>query len=88
MTPHFFSIVSNRNTSTISLIKNLNKIKNWAIQWKMNINHEPNKQAQEIIFLRKFQKKNHNQVSFNYNSVKQVCSQKRLRMYLDAKLNF
>ena len=88
MTPHFFSIVSNRNTSTISLIKNLNKIKNWAIQWKMNFNHDPNKQAQEIIFLRKFQKKNHNQVSFNYNSLNQVCSQKRLGMYLDAKLNF
>ena len=88
MTPHFFSIVSNRNTSTISLNKNLNKIKNWAIQWKMNLNLDPNKQAQEIIFLKKFQKTNHKQVSFNYNSIKQVYSQKRFGMYLDTKLNF
>ena len=54
----------------------------------MNLNLDPNKQAQEIIFLKKFQKTNHNQVSFNYNSIKQVYSQKRFGMYLDTKLNF
>ena len=31
-----FSIVHNMNTSTIKLSNNLNKIKNWANQWKMN----------------------------------------------------
>ena len=83
-----FSIVHDMNTSTSNLNNDLNKIKNWAIQWKMNFNPDPSKQAQEVIFSRKLQKKNHNQVYFNHNSVKQVPSQKQLGMYLDTKLNF
>ena len=76
------------NTSATNLNNDLNKIKNWAIQWKMNFNPDPSKQAQEVIFSRKLQKTNHNQVYFNHNSVKQVPSQKHLGMYLDTKLNF
>ena len=77
------------NTSTTNLNNDLNKIKNCAIQWKMNFNPDPSKQAQEVIFSRKLQKTNHNQVYFNCNnSIKQVPSQKHLGMYLDTKLNF
>ena len=83
-----FSIVHNMNTSTTNLNNDLNKIKNWAIQWKMNFNPDPSKQAQEVIFSRKLQKTNHNQVYFNHNSVKQVPSQKHFGIYLDTKLNF
>ena len=54
----------------------------------MNVNPNPSKQDQEVIFSRKLQKINHNQIYFNHNSVKQVPSQKHLGMYLDAKLNF
>ena len=54
----------------------------------MNFNLDPSKQAQEFIFSRKLQKANHNQIYFNYSSVKQVPSQKYLGMYLDTKLNF
>ena len=54
----------------------------------MNFNPDPSKQAQEVMFSRKLQKTNHNQVYFNQNSVKQVPSQKHLGMYLDTKLNF
>ena len=32
------------------------KISNWAFQWKMGFNPEPNKQAQEVIFSRKTDK--------------------------------
>ena len=74
------------NTPTTNLNDDLNKIKNWAIQWKMNFN--PDQQAQEAIFSRKLQKTNYNQVYFNHNSVKQVPSQKRPGMYLETKLNF
>ena len=76
------------NTSTTNLNNDLNKIKNWANQWKMNFHPDPSKQAQEVIFSRKLQKTNHNQVYFNHNSVKQVPSQKHLGMHLDTKLNF
>ena len=54
----------------------------------MNFNHDPGKQAQKVIFSRKLQKENHNQVYFNHNSVKQVSSQKHIGIYLNAKLNF
>ena len=83
-----FSIVHNMNKSKTNLNNDLNKIKYWAIQWKMNFNPDPSKQAQEVIFSRRLQKTNHNQVYFNHNSVKQVPFQKHLGMYLDTKLNF
>ena len=80
-----FSLVSNMNTSTIGLNNNLNLIRNYAIQLKMNFNPNPSKQAQAVLFLRQLQKTNHNLVYFNHNSVQQVPSQKHLRMYLDIK---
>ena len=83
-----FYIVNNENTSTTNLNNGRNKIKNWAIQWKMNFNPDPSKQAQEVIFSRKLPKTNHNKFYFNHNSVKQVPFQKHLGMYLDIKLNF
>ena len=54
----------------------------------MNFNPDPSKPVQEIIFLRKLQKVNHNPVYFDHNYVQQVPSQKDLRMYLDTKSNF
>ena len=83
-----FSVVRTMNTSTTNLNNDLNKIKNWENQWKMNFNADPSKQAHEVIFSRKFQKTNHNQVYFSHNSFKQVSFQKNLGMYLDNKLSF
>ena len=51
-----FSIVHNVNTSAINLNNDLNKIKNWTIQWKMNFSPDLRTQAQEVIFSRKLQK--------------------------------
>ena len=62
-----FFIVHNMNTSITNLNNDLNKIKNWAIQWKMNFNPDPRKQAQVVIFSSKLQKTNHNQFYFNHN---------------------
>ena len=72
----------------INLNNDLNKIKNWAISWKIKFNSDTTKQAQEVTFSRKLQKTIHNQVYFNHNFVKQVPSQKHFGMYLDTKLNF
>ena len=57
------------NTSTTNLNNDLNKIRNWAIQWKMNFNADPSKKAQEYIFLKKHQKTNHHPGYFNHSSV-------------------
>ena len=48
-----FSVVHDINTSASDLNTDLETIGNWAFQWKMNFNPDPNKQAQEIIFSRK-----------------------------------
>ena len=53
----------------------------------MNFNPNPSKQAEEVIFSRMFQQRNHNLVYFNHSSDPQVLSQKHLGMYLDPKLN-
>ena len=37
---------------------NLERISNWATQWKMNFNLDTTKQAQEVVFSRKVKKKN------------------------------
>ena len=62
-----FSVVY--NTSTINLNNDLNKIRKLVIQWKINFNHDPSKQAQEVIFSKKHQKTTHNRVYFDLNSV-------------------
>ena len=60
-----FSIVHDPNTSTNELNKDLQKIPEWAHQWKMSFNQDQNKQAQEVIFSRKIAKSSHPQISFN-----------------------
>ena len=76
------------NTSAVNLNNHINKIRNWTINWKMSFNLDSSKQAPEVIFSRKLQNTNHNQVYFNHNSMKQVSSQKHLGIYLDTKLKF
>ena len=48
-----FSIVHNITDSANPLNSDLSKINEWALQWKMDFNSYPIKQAQEIIFSRK-----------------------------------
>ena len=45
--------MKNNNLSTDQLNSDLEKIFNWAHQWKMSFNPDPKKQAQEVIFLGK-----------------------------------
>ena len=83
-----FSVVDNINLSATNLNSDLSKINVWANQWKMTLNPDPNKQAQEVIFTRKIRKTAHPPLTFNNNSVKQVQFQKHLRVYLDSRLDF
>ena len=54
-----FSVAHDTNQSKINLNDDLEKISNWAFQWKMSFNPDIKKQAQEVIFSRKLQKSNH-----------------------------
>ena len=64
------------------------KISNWAFQWKMRFNPDPNKQAQEVIFSRKINKIDHPPLYFNQNLVKSSSTHKHLGMVLDTRLDF
>ena len=54
-----FSVVDDIATSSCDLNYNLNRVREWAFQWKMSFNAETSKQAQDVIFTRKFQKKDY-----------------------------
>ena len=84
----FFFTVQNLNTSVSHWNSNLSKISKWEFPWKMSLNSDPSKQAQELIFSSKLQKICHPSIHFNNKSVKQVPSRKHLDMNLDTKLNF
>ena len=48
-----FSVIHDSVITTLELNSDLSRIKQWAFQWKMSFNPDPNKQAQEVIFSRK-----------------------------------
>ena len=47
---YLFSKVLDVNKSVIELNADLEKINQWAYQWKLQFNPDPNKQANEVIF--------------------------------------
>ena len=51
-----FSVIHDSSTAMNELNDDLVKINNWAYQWKMSFDLDPNKQAQEVIFSRKTKK--------------------------------
>ena len=72
--------------SAKNLHNGLNRINNWAFQWKMSFNPDPNKQAQEVIFSHKIKKSAQPPLIFGNSIVIQLITQ--LRMFLDTKLDF
>ena len=83
-----FSVVHDVTQSTNELNDDLEKISNWAYQWKMSFNPDKSKQAQEVIFSRKTQRVIHPPAIFNDMPVVLSSCQKHLGIYLDEKLNF
>ena len=83
-----FSVIFDKDLSAKNLNDDLNRINNWAFQWKMSFNPDPNKQAQEVIFSRKIQKSSQPSLIFNSNIVTQSLTQKYFGMFLDTKLDF
>ena len=83
-----FSVVHNISASAKELDKDLNKINNWAFQWKMKFKPDSSKQAQDVLFSRKLQKVSHPELIFNNSDVSRTNSQKYLGLVLDSKLIF
>ena len=83
----FFSHVLNKGTLQDELNYDLQKVSDWAFQWKMQFNPDPNKQAQELIFSKKAESNNSLPLTFNKTEVRTCQSQKHLGLILDERLN-
>ena len=81
-----FSIVNDPVISENNLNHDLKIIQQWAHQWKMEFNPDPNKQASAILFYCKESSPNYPQLIFNGTSVAKVNEQKHLGLILDSKL--
>jgi len=83
-----FSIVENPKVSADILQHDLDKITEWAHQWKMSFNPDPTKPAEEILFSHKKIGLYHPPLLFNNIEVKRVTEHKHLGLILDPKLSF
>ena len=83
-----FSTVFDINKSADDLNKDLSTINEWAHQWKMSFNPDPNKQATEVVFSRKLKPAVHPCLYFNGTTVSNTLYQKHLGLILDKKLLF
>ena len=83
----FFSHVLNKGTLQDELNYDLQKVSDWAFQWKMQFNPDPNKQAQEAVFSKKAESNNSLPLTFNKTEVRTCQSQKHLGLILDERLN-
>ena len=84
----FFSTVHDINKSATDLNRDLNTIKNWAFQWRMSFNPDPNKQATEVVVSHKRKTVVHPALFSNQSPVAIEPLQKHLGLILDKKLNF
>ena len=76
------------DTSAVELNHDLNLIGQWAQQWKMSFNPDPNKQAIKLLFSRKINSANHPSLYFNNQEVCRATDHKHLGLILDTKLTF
>ena len=58
-----FSVVGNVNTSAKELNDDLEKVNEWAFQWKVSFNPDPRKQVHEVIFSCKSKRPTHQHFS-------------------------
>ena len=73
-----FSKVKGSSLSLSDLNYDLETINQWAHQWKMSFNPDPNKQATEVLFSGKVNPDDHPELTCNGNQVQQCSSQKHL----------
>ena len=85
-----FSKVLDVDKSVIELNADLEEINQWASQWKMQFNSDPNKQANEVICSWKSisHSLSYSPIKFNERIVTKCNHQKHLGITLDSHLNF
>ena len=85
---HPFFLMFLTDTLQDELNYDLQKVSDWAFQWKIQFNPDPKKQAQEVIFSKKAESNNSLPLTFNKIEVRTCQSQKHLGLILDEGLSF
>ena len=83
-----FDVVTDPHPTSVTLNQDLLRVQNWAQQWKMCFNPDPDKQAVELLFSQKNTILPHSPLYFNNLHVHKQERHKHLGLLLDAKLSF
>ena len=83
-----FSLIVDQIRSARELNSDMEKISEWAHQWKMSFNPDPTKQAVEVYFTRKRNPPVPPEIHFNNSAITVQDHQKHLGLILDKKLFF
>ena len=83
-----FTIVHKPNLASEEMNHDLALISQWAHDWRMSLNPDPQKQAIELLFTKKRQQADHRIILFNNIPMKKVDEHKHLGIILDSELSF
>ena len=83
-----FLVVQDITLSAKNVNHDQTQLKKWAFQWKISFNLDSHKPAQEVVFSRKNNKRNHPSLNFNNMVVLQAISHKHVGMIVDVKPDF
>ena len=83
-----FTIAQEANEAADHMNHDLQLIAQWANDWRMSFNPDPQKQAVELLFSRKRNEIDHPVILFNNIPVKKVNEHKHLGIILDSKFSF
>ena len=83
-----FTVVEDPNTAANDMNHDLELIKQWARDWKMSFNPDPQKQAIELTYSRKKIEIDHPNILFNNIPLKNVDEHKHLGTILDTQFSF
>ena len=79
-----FTVVENSNTAASDMNHDLELIKQWAYDWIMSFNPDPQKQAVELIFSTKRSEVNHPEIRFNRVGLSKLCFHKFKHNFKDS----
>ena len=83
-----FTVVQDSDSAANDMNHDLELIRQWAHDWRMSFNPDPQKQAVELISSRKKSKADHPEILFNNTSVMKVDEYKHLGIIPDSNLSF
>ena len=83
-----FTVAENSNAAANDMNHDWELKMQWAHDWRMSFNPDPQKQAVELIFSTKKTEVDHPVILFNNVPVKKINEHKHLGIVLDSKLSF